>query len=345
MAKIAIRPGDKPRPEAEPLAFNGSMLSSEPTVAVIVFALLTLLPVLTKGYVVYILPQYILYGVMAMSLGLLWGFAGVLSFGQAAFFAVGGYVMGLILTQALPVNPAYIALIAAALAGACIATLVGWFLFSAGVRDAYFVLVTLALSIVVEQLAVSQSQITGGWNGLFIMRPTLSYGLGELSLFEDIPIYYVVLVFAAVMYGALYSAVRSKFGKVLVGIRENEPRMIALGFETAWYKTAAFCLSGAVASMAGALYGAHSGFVSPSLGGVLFSTEVVVWVAIAGRSSLLAALIGGVIVSSVSNALSAVTPEYWQLIVGLLFVVCIAWFQGGVAGAIQSRVRNRRSAE
>jgi ABC-type branched-subunit amino acid transport system permease subunit len=120
--------------------------------------------------------------------------------------------------------------------------------------------------------------------------------------------------------------------------------MAALGYETALYKTAAFALSGAVACMAGALYGAHSGFISPSLGGVIFSTEVVVWVAIAGRSSLLAALLGGIIVSSLSNALSAVTPEYWQLIIGVLFIIAIAWFQGGVAGALRSLLDKRGAA-
>jgi urea transport system permease protein len=313
----------------------------ETTLAVIVFGLLFVIPLIHEGYAIYILPQYMLFGVMAMSLALLWGYTGILSFGQAGFFAVGGYIMGLLMAATLPVNPAYVALIAAAGAGACVAALIGWFLFSAGVRDAYFVLVTLALSIVIEQLAVSQSQITGGWNGLFVTRPSLTYGVGEIPLVDDMPIYYVVLAFTAATYIGLSAAVRSRFGKILVGIRENEPRMAALGFETSLYKTAAFALSGAVACMAGGLYGAHSGFISPSLGGVIFSTEVVVWVAIAGRSSLLAALLGGIIVSSLSNALSAVTPEYWQLIVGVLFIVSIAWFQGGVAGALRNLLDRR----
>ena len=312
--------------------------------AIVVFFVLLALPFLTQGYIIYILPQYILFGVMAMSLALLWGYTGVLSFGQAGFFAIGGYLMGLLMAAQLPVNPGYLALGASVLVCAAIAALLGWFLFSAGVRDAYFVLVTLALSIVVEQLAVSQSQITGGWNGMFIMRPSVSYGFGAIELTEDRPIYLAVLAFAAIAYAGLRAATRSRFGKVLVGIRENEPRMVALGFETALYKTAAFALSGAVTGLAGALYGAHSGFISPSLGGVLFSTEVVVWVAIAGRSSLLAALLGGIAVSGASNALSAVTPEYWQLIVGLLFIGSIAWFRGGVAGALRGMLVKRRAS-
>ncbi len=95
-----------------------------------------------------------------------------------------------------------------------------------------------------------------------------------------------------------------------------------------------FALSGAVACLAGALYGTHANFVAPSLGGVLFSTEVVVWVAIAGRASLLAALLGGILVASLSNYLSTITPEYWQLVLGLIFIAVIVFLKGGIAGAL-----------
>jgi urea ABC transporter permease protein UrtC len=237
--------------------------------------------------------------------------------------------------MASPVNPAYLGLLLALLIGGGLAALIGAFLFTAGVRGAYFVIVTLALSIIVEQLAVSQSQITGGWNGMFINRFSLTFGpFGEFSLFNDAPIYYVVLVVVALIYAALKALSRARFGKILIGIRENEERLISLGFATAWYKTAAFTLSGALACLAGALYGSHANFVAPSLGGVLFSTEVVVWVAIGGRQSLLGALLGGILVASLSNYLSAIMPAYWQLALGVLFVLAILYFKGGVAGAV-----------
>ena len=228
---------------------------------------------------------------MAMSLGLLWGSCGVLSFGQAGFFALGGYAIGLVMgREGLPVNPAYLGILCAALACAALAAAIGYFLFSAGVRDSYFVLVTLALSIMVEQIAVSQSEITGGWNGMFINRMSLTFPGFELQLTEDAPIYYLVLAVAALVYLGLRLLQRARFGKILVGIRENEPRMEALGYAAPLYKTAAFALSGGIAGLAGALYATHAGFVAPSLGGVLFSTEVVVWVAVAGRESLLGRL-------------------------------------------------------
>ena len=192
-----------------------------------------------------------LFGVLAMSLGLLWGFAGLVSFGQAGFFALGAYTMGLAMKWGGGIDPAYLGLLLSLVIGGVLAAMVGYFLFSAGVRGAYFVLVTLALSIMLEQIAVSQSQITGGWNGMFIDRMSLSFGpLGKVSLFEDAAIYYFILPIVAVIYVILYTLTKTKFGKVLTGIRENEDRLISLGFDASLYKTAVFAISGAVACFA-----------------------------------------------------------------------------------------------
>jgi len=331
------RPAGRPN---TPRAFDREWIA-----AAVVLLALAALPAVISGYPVYILPQYMLFGMLALSLGLLWGFIGMVSFGQAAFFALGAYTMGLAMQQmAAPVNPAYLGLLASVVLGGTLAGVVGYFLFSAGVRGAYFVIVTLALSIIVEQLAVSQSQITGGWNGMFINRMSLTFGpLGEVSLFDDVAIYYLVLLVVAATFALVKSLSRARFGKLLVGIRENEDRLIALGVRTPLYKTGAFALSGAIACLAGALYGTHANFVAPSLAGVLFSTEVVVWVAIGGRNSLLGALLGGILVASLSNYLSAIAPRYWQLALGVLFVLVIVYLKGGIAGALTGLTHRRRS--
>ncbi len=308
---------------------------SEEKLAVVIFIIFALLPVFVSGYPIYILPQYMLFGVLAMSLALLWGYVGILSFGQAGFFALGAYTMGLAMQTKFGINSGYIGILLSPLVGGTLAAVTGYFLFSAGVRATYFVLVTLALSIMVEQIAVSQSDITGGWNGMFIDRMSLTFGsLGNVSLYNDMPAYYAILPVVIALYVLLRWLAKSRFGKILVGIRENEDRLTSLGFKISTYKTCVFAVSGAVACLAGALYGTHANFVAPSLGGVLFSTEVVVWVAIAGRASLLAALLGGILVASLSNYLSTITPEYWQLVLGLIFIVVIAFLKGGIAGAV-----------
>lgn len=304
-----------------------------------IFAVLAVLPLLVDGYAIYILPQYMLYGVLAMSLALLWGFAGIVSFGQAAFFTIGAYVMGLCIGLGGPINAGYIGIVAAGALGGVLAGITGYFLFSAGVRSTHFVLITLALSIIAEQIAVSQSWLTGGFNGMFV--PRMSLGLGtDGGDPGDTGMYLFVLGLCAGCYFALRHALLRRFGKVLAGVRENEDRLTAFGYRIDLYKTAAFAVSGVVAGFAGALYATSAGFVSPSLAGVLFSTQVVVWVAIGGRHSLLGAFVGAVLVAALSNYVSAIMPNYWQLIVGLVFMLVIVFFKRGLAGLAESAFRN-----
>ena len=311
---------------------------------IIIFGLLALVPLFFKGYTVFILPQYILFGILAMSLAFIWGNAGILSFGQASFFAIGGYAFGLLLKFYPEINHFFLGSLIILLLGFVIAAITGYFLFSAGVKSTYFVLATLALSILTEQLAVTKSNLTGGWNGLFVDRINIT--IGDFILVDlggDFKIFYLILVIALLSYLALNFLEKNKIGKVLKGIRENEDRMLALGYKTSFYKTLAFGISGAFAALAGALYATHANFISPSVAGVLFSTEVVVWVAIGGRYSLLGAFAGGIIVSFLSNYLSTITPEYWQLFLGIVFIITIIFFKDGLAGIFKSNLKIRNS--
>jgi ABC-type branched-subunit amino acid transport system permease subunit len=324
----------------------GSRLRAEDAAAAAVFAILALIPAFISGYVVFILPQYMLFGVLAMSLAILWGKAGIVSFGQAAFFAIGAYAMGLVMKHAsLPVNAAYAGILVGAAAACLMALITGYFLFTAGVRATYFVVATLALSIMVEQTAKTFSDLTGGWNGLYVDRLTLTLGSAvELSMFDDVPIYYLVLGIVVPLYAAVVAVMRSRFGKIVVGIRENEDRMVALGFNVPLYKTLVFGLSGLLAGIAGALYATHAQFAHPSNAGVLFSTEIVIWTAIGGRHSLLGAFVGGVVVASLSNYLNSVTPQYWLLVEGIIFIAVVMLFRGGLAGLAETMARSWRSA-
>jgi ABC-type branched-subunit amino acid transport system permease subunit len=315
----------------------------EDVAALLLFALLAFVPLILGGYVVYILPQYMLLGVLAMSLAILWGYGGFVSFGQAAFFAIGAYSIGLVMKYAsLPVNPAYLGIFVGTVGAAIAALVIGYFMFSAGVRATYFVVATLALSIIVEQTVKSFSNITGGWNGLYVDRMTLTLGsLFELSLFDDVPMYYTVLAMVILVYALTIALMRSSFGRIVIGIRENEDRMLALGFDVPTYKTLALGLSGLLAGLAGALYATHANFAHPSNAGVLFSTQVVIWVAIGGRRSLIGAFAGAIIVASLSNYLSSIKAiqNYWPLFQGLIFIAAIVAFREGLAGLVESLFR------
>jgi urea transport system permease protein len=321
-------------------------MHGEDLAALILFAVLAAIPFVMSGYVVYILPQYMLLGVLAMSLAILWGRAGIISFGQAAFFAIGAYSIGLVMKYlALPVNSAYVGILVGAAGAALAALIIGYFLFSAGVRSAYFVVATLALSIIVEQTVKSFSSITGGWNGLYVDRMTLTFGsLLEVSLFDDVPMYYTILAVVIVVYLVVAAVMRARFGKIVVGVRENEDRMLALGFNVPAYKTLVFGLSGLLAGLAGAFYATHANFAHPSNAGVLFSTQVVIWVAIGGRRSLVGAFAGAIIVASLSNYLSSIKAiqNYWPLFQGLIFIAVIILFREGLAGAFESLFRKQK---
>jgi urea ABC transporter permease protein UrtC len=308
-------------------------LRSEVPWAALFFVLVAVLPIMAPDYVVFILPQYLLYGIAAMALGLIWGYGGVLSFGQAAFFGLGAYAMALALKEFDAFNPGYAGLLLAPLAGAVLAAVLGWFLFSARVRESYFVIITLAVSVIFEQLAVSQSHITGGFNGMFVDRIRLTFfGREFVDLYANVPMFYTILIFTIGAYALARWAVTSRWGQVLVAIRENEMRTESFGFNTATYKTGAFALAAALTAAAGALYATHAQFVAPPLFGVGLSTQIIIWTAVGGRTTLLGTLLGGVVVSVASERLSKVFPAYWQLLIGIIFIVLVFLFRAQRSG-------------
>lgn len=322
-------------------------LRAENVLAVLLFVGLFYVPYLVAGYPVFILPQYMLFGVLALTLCLLWGFGGMVSFGQGAFFAIGAYAFGITVKQLGQASGPWMGLALALAVGAVVAGAIGYFLFTANVRDSYFVLVTLAIPTIVYVIANSESGLTGGFNGMYIDRVTFSFfGALAISVKGDLAMYYVTFVVTLAAYLGFRLLQASAFGQVLVSIRENEDRTRALGYNTALYKTVAFAISGAVAAAAGGLYSTSAGFISPDLAGVLFSTGVVVWVAVGGRGYYVGGLIGAIGISFLSDTLNSLIPEYWQLLLGIIFVLVIVFFRRGVIGSllrVPDMLRGRRA--
>ncbi|AZH24205.1 branched-chain amino acid ABC transporter permease [Haloplanus aerogenes] len=298
------------------------------------------LPVVLQPYLAFLAAQYYLFSLMALSLGLLWGYVGILSFGQAAFFGLGAYVMAWSFkyTFVPGLNPAYVALVLAPLVTGAIAAILGWFLFYSDVKDVYFVIITLALSVILEQLAVSVSSIFGGFNGIYLPRMAVSIpGVFSYQLANDRVFYYVAFAALVGGYALCRRIVRSDFGETLLAIKENEERTKSLGYNTARYKTQVFTVSGALAGIAGALYATLSQFVSPPLTGFVLSTEVVIWVAVGGRNLLLGAITGGLLVNAASTGLSSALADRYILILGLIFIAVVVTFKKGVVGYLAER--------
>jgi urea ABC transporter permease protein UrtC len=313
---------------------------------VALLTVLALVPLAAERYISFLSAQFLLFAVLALSLGFIWGYGGILSFGHAAFFGLGAYSMAWSYEYfGFGFNPGYIGLIGAALIPTILALLLGLFLFYSEVKDVYFVIITLSVSVLLQQLATSSGimfEIFGGFNGLFVPRIPLSVpGLVGISMTDRM--FYVLSVVVIVgAYLLCRRIVHSHFGDVLVAIREDEERTQALGYNTARFKTLAFGFSAALAGIAGALYASLAGFIDPSLLGFALSTEVVIWVAVGGRRFLVGAILGGILVNAASSGLSQAINAQDTLVLGILFIFVVVFFKRGIAGPIVDWIKGDR---
>jgi urea transport system permease protein len=296
-------------------------------------------PLLLSEWRLLQLSQFITYGVFALSLGFLWGQAGLLCFGQAIFFGIGAYVMALCTKGLVPIvgHGTAVGLLSAAVSSALTAFLAGLLLFRGrGLSGAYFAIVTLAAAAIVERLA-SHWDYIGGFNGLLDVPPLrLSLGHSRFDIVAAMPLYYTLLLAALLVYFLLLALERSPFGNALRAVRDNEQRTPYFGIDVGWCKIWGLTISGAVAGLAGALFATQFGFVSPALIGVPLSTEVLIWTALGGRQVLLAAFLGALIVRSVESSLSEALGEFWLLALGALFVASVVIFPQGALGRLLS---------
>ncbi len=293
-------------------------------------------PLFADEWSVSQLGQYLTYGILAMSLSFIWGQVGILCFGQAIFFGLGGYMMGLTTLERFTwFGGSQVAgLLLATFVPALAAYVLGKLLFvGRGLSGAFFAIVTLCAAFIVE-ISAQRIDFIGGFDGLLGVPP-LEFGWRQgdemLSANET---FYVVLGSALLIYLLVLFIQRSPLGVVLAAIRNNEPRTASFGYRTTSYKVLAFTISGAMAGYAGALFTAQFGFVSPAVIGTALSTEVLIWVAVGGRAVLMAALLGVVLVRSVESVLSTALGPYWLLTLGVFFILTVVVMPEGVFGRL-----------
>ncbi|HLY22383.1 MAG TPA: branched-chain amino acid ABC transporter permease [bacterium] len=293
-------------------------------VLLVVAAALLLVPLTGSRFAATTLTEMLVFAIFAMSLDLLVGYTGLVSLGHAAPFGVAAYTVALLSTHGTAALAA--TLPAALVAGTAAAALIGVFaLRAAGV---YFLMLTLAFAQMAFAVAHEWAGVTGGTNGLSgIPRPALP----AADLGGAVPFYYLVLLLAGLAAVVLARITRSPFGAALAGVRENEARMRAMGYDTFRLKMAAFVIAGAAAALSGALYAYYNGFVSPDVLYWTTSGQVLVMVLLGGAGTLAGPAAGAAAVLLLQNLASSYT-ERWTLILGAAFILVVLAAPSGLAG-------------
>ncbi len=278
------------------------------------------------------LMKILCFGLFACAFNLLLGFAGLLSFGHAAFLGSAGYVCGM-LVRDLGVTPEV-----GILGGTLAAGALGWVFGVLAIRRSgiYFAMITLALSQMVFFFAL-QWKATGGEDGLQGVPRGHLFGLIDLG--NNIAMYYLVFAVFCIGFFIIHRAIHSPFGQILKAIRENEPRAISLGYDVGKYKLLAFVLSAALAGLAGATKTLV--FQLASLTDVHWhmSGEVVLMTLLGGLGTILGPLVGAGVIVSLQSELADKVGSWVTVIMGLIFVLCVLMFRRGIVGELQALIR------
>jgi urea transport system permease protein len=333
-------------------------LSIKPVAAGVLILLAAAAPFLMPAYDLNLLGRFLALCLTAMGLAILWGEGGILSLGQGMFFGLGGYAIAMHLKlaglsggdtmpdfmvwsglKALPwwwapfANPV-VAILGVLIAPAAVAGLFAWLIFRRRIAGVYFALITQALTLAFATLLISQQASTGGFNGLTDFHTLFGVTLSSPGAVRGL--YWVTLAIVVIAYvlGRLFLA--SRFGKMLRATRDGANRVRFLGYDPTPYKVIAFAVAAMLAGVSGALFTLHAGVISPALVGVVPSIEMVIWVAIGGRSSLAGAIAGALLVNFAKDRISTVLPAFWLYALGALFIIAVTVMPKGLAGLFPS---------
>ncbi|MFP6559427.1 branched-chain amino acid ABC transporter permease [Paraburkholderia sp. B3] len=305
----------------------------------------TLLPLFVSPWFLSTVRDALVMGILALSYDLLWGRAGILTLGHTTFLGLGAYGFAIATVQ-FAQTPA-IGLICAVGCAAMVAAVIGYFLLFAGVRLHFFAIISLAVLIVAQQLAVSWQSVTGGDTGILGI-PALSFAIGSYTVDLGTPAasWYAVSVVLLAATALLWLLCRSRYGKVLDAIAGNEWRAKACGYNSSFHLLMVFITSAMLAAVAGALMGACSGVVGPDVFSPLLSTEVILWVAIGGRGKTGGPVAAAVVLTLVKQVVSSYSTDGWPLILGGLFLACVLFLPDGVraSGLVRAVRRIARAA-
>lgn len=298
---------------------------------------LVALPFVLRTYHLFLLIDAAIFALLAMSLDIVLGYAGLVSFGHAAFFGIGAYAAALSLMH---VSPSLWLALAAGVAMAALYGLVMGYVATLG-RGIYFAISTLIFAQIVHQIVFYTREL-GSSDGLHgVPAPSVLPGVEMLVLDHPRKYYYFVLVVLVLATWAARRIVHSHFGRVLVAIRENEMRARFVGYPVRRYKIAALVISAMMAGLAGALYPGRSGFAAPEFLHWTMSGEVIVMVLIGGAGTLIGPIIGAVFFVVLFDVVSSYWKSY-PLLIGAILILIVTYSPSGLLGLVHRRGWRRR---
>ncbi len=347
------------------------------SIAILSVILLVVFPASLDNFRLNLVGKYLTYAFVAIGLVVLWGWGGVLSLGQGVFFGLGGYAMAMFLKleasdpittkiQSTPGIPDFMdwnqitalpiwwipfksltfSLIAVVLLPMLLAFIVSYAMFKRRVGGVYFAIITQAVALIVTTLIIGLQGYTGGVNGMTDLKTIHGWDTRDDS--SKIILYYAcsVTLLICVMLGTWLQ--RSKFGTLLLAMRDKEDRVRFSGYDVSMFKVAAFCLAAGVSGIGGAFFALQVGFMSPSFVGIVPSIELVILCAVGGRLSLVGAVYGALLVNASKTLFSESFPDLWLFLMAALFIGVTMAFPYGLAGLFESHVKpwwNRRAHE
>lgn len=306
-----------------------------------------------SDYSINLWGKYLCYGILAVSVNLLWGYTGLLSLGQCLFFSLGGYALGMHLLLKIgglpefmgflgypelpghwvPFYNIWFAILMVFVVPGTVAFLFGWLAFRSRIKGVYFSILTQALTYAASLLFFQNKFGFGGNNGFTNFKTIFEAPINSEVVQRNLYIATVILLFAVLM--LVKWLLGTKFGKVQKAIRDSENRVLFSGYATTSFKLFIFVLCAIIAGTAGALYVPQVGIINPSEMTTDKSLEAVVWVAVGGRATLLGPVYGAIFVNALKSWATTAYPDYWYIILGGLFVLAVLFAPNGIAGLPQ----------
>ena len=329
-----------------------SLLLEVLVVGAIALILIFVMPAILSSFRLNLLGRFLTLAIVALGIDLIWGYTGLLSLGHGIFFGLGGYAIGMHLKLQVPQNelpdfmglygvtelppfwqPFYsfpFAIAAVVIIPSILAALLGYLVFRNRIRGVYFSILTQAGTIVFFNFFNGQQKLFNGTNGLIDFKTLLGATVGTRQ--TQIVFYTLTVILLAGIYALCRWLTSGRFGRLLMAIRDDESRVRFLGYNPTEFKVLVFAVSGAIAGIAGALYTLQSGSVSPRAMDVAFSIEMVIWVAIGGRASLVGAIVGALLVNYARSFFSEQFAEFWLFFQGALFLLVVTVLPDGIVG-------------